>query len=91
MSPLIALSVSATITATFETHLEQRLEWLAVVLDNVDLSDADIKDVAPRIMDVLSQRLQGAYMAVSEANPGSPNLKQISKLNRQVQEVRKIC
>ena len=90
VSPLISLSVSATITATFETHVEQRLEYLSVVLNNIDLADPDITDVAPRIMDVLSQRLQGAYMAISETRPGSPTLKTISLLNRQVHEVRKV-
>ena len=70
--------------------MQQRLEWLSSVLESIDIEDPDIKEVAPKIMDVLSQRLQGAYMNISEANPSEPSLKRISTLNRQVVEVRRL-
>ena len=90
VTPLVALSVSAAITASFDTNLYPRLDWLSEVLTLIDTKDVDIIEVAPKIMDVLSQRLQGAYMNISEATPGAPALKKISALNRQVNEVKRL-
>ncbi|KAI7133754.1 hypothetical protein KC352_g30841 [Hortaea werneckii] len=90
VSPLVALSVSAAITASFQTNVDARLEWLAEVLSQMNISDPDIRDVAPKIMDVISQRLQGAYMEMSESNPSDPRLRRLSALNRQVNEVRRV-
>lgn len=90
VSPLVALSVSAAITASFGSYVEQRLDWLATVLNNIDMNDEDIRDVAGKIMDVLSQRLQGAYMQASEAGQAGL-LKRISGLHRQVSEVRQMA
>lgn len=56
VTPLVALSVSAAITASFETHVDERLSWLSTVLSVVHLEDAEIRDVSKQIMDVLSQR-----------------------------------
>ncbi|EME85587.1 uncharacterized protein MYCFIDRAFT_59767 [Pseudocercospora fijiensis CIRAD86] len=91
LSPLVALTVSAAITSSFDTYINERLDWLERVLQQVNVQDADIMDVAPKIMDVLSQRLQGAYMAISEERPSDPLLKKISNINRSVQEVRRIA
>ncbi|KAF7190126.1 hypothetical protein HII31_08457 [Pseudocercospora fuligena] len=91
LSPLVALTVSAAITSSFDTHINERLDWLELVLQQVNVQDADIMDVAPKIMDVLSQRLQGAYMHISEQRPSDPLLKKISSINRSVQEVRRIA
>ena len=82
--------MSAAITASFESYVDQRLEWLATVLSNIDLNDEEIKDVASKIMDVLSQRLQGAYMNISERDPSEPALRRISALHRQVADVRRM-
>lgn len=91
LSPLVALTVSAAITSSFETNVSERLDWLTRVLQQIDVRDQDIMDVAPQIMNVLSQRLQGAYMTISEARPNDPCLKDISALNRQVQEIRRVA
>lgn len=93
VTPLIALSVSAAITASFESHIHQRLEWLGAALETVNLDDPDIKEVAPKIMDVLSQRLQGAYMNIAERGEGDNQgvLRRISGLNRKVVEVRRLA
>ena len=91
VSPLVALSVSAAITATFETNTAHRLDWLAAVLRLLNLADADIRDVAPKILDVIASRLSGAYMQISEARPGDPSLRRISQLNRQVVEIRRLA
>ena len=91
INPLYALSVSAAVTTSFETNISQRLEWLAQIMDGVNLNDEDIRDYTPKIMDVISQRFQGAYMSISEANPSEPSLRRISQLNRQVLEVRRLA
>lgn len=83
--------MSAAITASLETHVHQRLEWLGTILATIDLKDEDIKEVAPKIMDVLSQRLTGAYMNISEADPNEPALKRISGLKRQVEEIKRLA
>ncbi|CAK3976639.1 hypothetical protein DOTSEDRAFT_123822 [Lecanosticta acicola] len=91
VSPLVALTVSAALTSSFDTNLKERLDWLGRVLAQIDMRDSDIRDVAPKIMDVLSQRLQGAYMEISEANPSDTSLKSISQLNRLVNEIRRMA
>lgn len=83
--------MSAAVTSSFANNINQRLEWLGTVLSNIDTEDQDIRDVAPRIMDVLSQRLQGAYMQISETQPRDMNvLRQMSGLNGQIGEVRRL-
>jgi hypothetical protein len=86
----MSLSVSVAITASLETNIDQRLEWLQTVLTNIDLNDPDMKEMTPKIMDILSSRLQGAYMSISERSPGEAALKRISALHRQVGEVRRV-
>lgn len=91
VTPLVALSVSAAITASFDSNIDARLEWLSAVLTQINMRDPDIMDVAPKIMDVLSQRLMGIYMNISEANPSDVKLRKISMLNRQVTEIRRLA
>lgn len=91
MTPLVTLSVSAAVTASFETNVDKRLEWLGSVISNMDPGDPEIHDVAPKIMDVLVQRLQGAYMHIAEARPSDQEvLRKLVALNRRIGEVRKI-
>ncbi|SMY21618.1 unnamed protein product [Zymoseptoria tritici ST99CH_1A5] len=91
VSPLVALTVSAAVTSSFDTYVEQRLEWLDLVLKHIDVRDNDIRDVAPKIMDVIAQRLQGVYMQISETTPNDPTLRTVMSLNKNVQEIRRIC
>lgn len=91
VNPLLALSVSAAITASFETQVAQRMDWLGAALENINLNDDDSKEIAPKIMDVLSNRLQGAYMRISEASPNDPVLHKISAMHRRVIEVRRLA
>ncbi|TKA62019.1 hypothetical protein B0A49_11037 [Cryomyces minteri] len=74
LSQLVALSVSAAVTASFETHIVERLMWLESVFSTIDLKDPDVQDVAPKIMEVLSQRLQALYMQIAESSRNDPNL-----------------
>jgi len=91
VSPLVSLTVSAAITSSFATNVEKRLEWLEKVLGSIDIRHADIRDVAPKIMDVLSARLHSAYLSISESGPGQERkLRSIAALDQQVSEVRRL-
>ncbi|KAF2765322.1 hypothetical protein EJ03DRAFT_300418 [Teratosphaeria nubilosa] len=92
VSPLVRLSVSAALTSSFDTKVDERLAWLETVLHQLDMRDPDIADVAPRIMDVLVQRLQGAYMQVSESRAPRKDavMGKISAVYRQVHEIKRI-
>src|SRR5699024_5924689 len=37
VTPIMALSVSVAVSSSFETNVAERLAWLAVILDNVNL------------------------------------------------------
>ncbi len=50
--------------------------------------DPEIQDVAPRILDVLSQRLESQYMLIAEADPQDPVLRKIPPLARQARELK---
>lgn len=45
--------------------------------------EPELQEVGPRIMDLLSRRLQGAFMTVAERDPTNPELRRISALARQ--------
>lgn len=88
LTPLVALSVSAAVSSSLETNTAERLMWLDAVFASIDPTDPDIREVAPKIMDVLSSRLQAAYMQIAEKNPGDPVLRRISMLSRRAQELK---
>ncbi|KAL1871777.1 hypothetical protein Plec18167_006927 [Paecilomyces lecythidis] len=88
LSPIVSLSVGVAVTSSLETNLPERLSWLEVVLQTVNLHDADIREVAPKIMDILIQRLEGLYMAIAENNPHNPILRKIPPLSRRARELR---
>lgn len=44
------------------------------------LQDAEIRDIIPKIMDVVVQRLTAAYIELNESTPGSQLLRVISQL-----------
>jgi hypothetical protein len=50
--------------------------------------DPEIREVAPRIMDVLCQRLESEYMRISMANPRDLSLHKIPLLVRQARELK---
>jgi hypothetical protein len=49
------------------------------IMTNVK-QDADIRDIVPKIIDVVNQRLTSAYIKLNENTPGSPLLRHISQL-----------
>ncbi|KAL1306525.1 hypothetical protein AAFC00_005216 [Neodothiora populina] len=90
LSPLVSLSVSAALTASFGKNVNERLEWLASVLSTINLQDPEIREVAPKIMDVLQQRMQGAFMTIADVNGQDPALRKISHLSRQIAEIKNL-
>ncbi|KAH0418939.1 hypothetical protein KCU90_g11073, partial [Aureobasidium melanogenum] len=91
LSPLVSLSVSAALTSSFEQHVDERLSWLSTVLSTINLNDPEIREVAPKIMDVLQQRMQGAYMSIAENNAQDPALRIVSGLSRQINDIKKFA
>lgn len=106
LSPIVALSVGVAVTTSLQTNVAERLSWLEVVLQTVDLrvswflaatspssnvttaQDPDIREVAPRIMDILIQRLESLYMSIAENNPHDPVVRRIPPLSRRARELR---
>ncbi|THW30589.1 hypothetical protein D6D23_00052 [Aureobasidium pullulans] len=88
LSPLVSLSVSAALTSSFEQNVDERLQWLSAVLSTINLNDTEIREVAPKIMDVLQQRMQGAYMSIAENNVQDPALRIVSGLSRQINDIK---
>ncbi|KAL6230224.1 hypothetical protein BDW75DRAFT_223321 [Aspergillus navahoensis] len=88
LSPIVALSVGVAVTSSLQTNVMERLAWLEVVLQTVDLRDGDIQEVAPKIMDILIARLNELYMSVAKDAPHSPILRRIPPLARRATELR---
>ncbi|KAL3477953.1 hypothetical protein BJX99DRAFT_225155 [Aspergillus californicus] len=82
LPPIVALSVGVAVTSSLQTNVMQRLTWLEVALQTVNLVDPDILEVAPRIMDILIQRLDGLYMSVAKDSPHDPILRRIAPIVR---------
>lgn len=80
VSPLLALSTGAVVSESLERNLPERLIWLDAVLKSVNPNDAEIRDIIPKIMDVVVQRLTAAYIELNENTPGSHLLRVISQL-----------
>ncbi|KAL4786740.1 hypothetical protein BJX76DRAFT_320677 [Aspergillus varians] len=88
LSPIVALSVGVAVTSSMQTNTMERLSWLEVVLQTVNLRDPDIREVAPKIMDILISRLESIYMSVAKEAPHSPILRRIPPLARRATELR---
>ncbi|KAH7073501.1 hypothetical protein BKA63DRAFT_34032 [Paraphoma chrysanthemicola] len=87
VSPLLALSTAAVVSDALERSTGPRIVWLDSVLNSVNPGDAEIRDIVPKIMDVIKQRLTDAYMALNETTPGSPLLRRISSLVNKCNEM----
>ncbi|KZF20649.1 hypothetical protein L228DRAFT_176235 [Xylona heveae TC161] len=88
LSPLVTLSVSAAVTSSLNDNLLERFHWLETIFATLDTRDPDILEVAPKIMDVLSQRLEGLYMRIAETNPHDPALRMIPPLARRARDLK---
>ncbi|THC90131.1 hypothetical protein EYZ11_010414 [Aspergillus tanneri] len=88
LSPIVALSVGVAVTSSLQTNVAERLTWLDVVLQTVNPMDADIREVAPRIMEILLQRLDTLYMSIAQNAPHDPVLRKIPPLSRRARALR---
>ncbi|KKK12448.1 hypothetical protein P175DRAFT_0501482 [Aspergillus ochraceoroseus IBT 24754] len=88
LSPIVALSVGVAVTSSLDSRPTERLAWLDVVLQTVNLMDPDIREVAPKIMDILIQRLDALYMSVAAHSPHDPILRRVPPLARRARELR---
>lgn len=79
LSPLVALSATAALTQPLEPNMAERLAWLEAILEVINPRDGEIGELVPRIMEIVSQRLQSCYMQLAEKEDRSPLLKPLLK------------
>lgn len=79
-----------TIFASIHPQVNRLGPILVVISTNTSYQDPEIRNVAPRIMDVLSQRLESEYMRISMANPRDPSLHKIPLLVRRARELKEL-
>ena len=92
LNPIVNLSVSAAVSATLaQGKLQEKLAYLETVLDNVDPKDEQVFEYAPRMMDVLNERLSEEYMRLDEEKPGDGSLGRIRELVRAVRVFKQSC
>jgi hypothetical protein len=102
LSGMLMLSVGVAVSSSLQTSVAQRLNWINVIFNNMNLAvcsyflsqgtltshlrntfqDPEMRDVTPRIMNLLSERLNGLYMEVVNRNPQDPLLRMIIPLTR---------
>ncbi|RAL04956.1 uncharacterized protein BO80DRAFT_373231 [Aspergillus ibericus CBS 121593] len=88
LSPIVGLSVGVAVTSSLQTHVMERLTWLEVVLQTVNPMDPDIRELVPRIMEILISRLEALYMSVAETSPHDPITRKIAPLSRRARLLR---
>ncbi|EFR03409.1 hypothetical protein MGYG_06407 [Nannizzia gypsea CBS 118893] len=82
LSPVVALSVSAAVSSSMDTHIMERLNWLQQVLRTVNISDPTISEIAPRIMEILIQRLEALFVSIAQKTPNDPILHRIPPITQ---------
>jgi GGDEF domain-containing protein len=65
VSSLVALSVSAAITSSFETNVELRLEWLGTIVSNIDTSVSLLRAYDPDALLTLDSSFRTPTSAMS--------------------------
>lgn len=91
LSPLLLLSLGATITVAFEGDFNndliiQRIAWLETILAAFQVNitagsiDDQVRELSPKIMGIYRQRLEHLYMRISQISSHKPILKRISIL-----------
>ncbi|KAB8338754.1 hypothetical protein FH972_021699 [Carpinus fangiana] len=88
LNQLVSLTVSHAVSSSLATHTKERLDWLEVVLENIDTESSDVLQYAPKILDVLNERLQDAFMEISSSSRGSPILAKIRALVLRARELK---
>ncbi|RKF65389.1 putative wd40 repeat-like protein [Erysiphe neolycopersici] len=91
LSPLLLLSLGATITVAFEGDFNhdliiQRIAWLETILATFQANitagsiDDQVRELSPKIMGIYRQRLEHLFMRISQISSHEPILKRISVL-----------
>ncbi|KAI1002771.1 hypothetical protein K3495_g5433 [Podosphaera aphanis] len=91
LSPLLLLSLGATISVEFEgdvnnSFLNQRIAWLEMILSTFQAHisagsmDDQVRNLSPKIMGIYRQRFEHLYMRISQVSPHEPILKRLSFL-----------
>lgn len=88
LSPLVNLSVCATLTTTLATHLNERIQWLSEILAGLDPNHPEIHEVSEKILNITEMRLRTAYGQLSSSNPGHPIVHHIFNLMQTCQQKR---
>ncbi|KAH0553412.1 hypothetical protein GP486_006518 [Trichoglossum hirsutum] len=91
LSPLVMLSVAAAITTSFDSFPVERLQWLENILLAMDPLHQEVREMVPKIMDVLIQRMEHMYMGLSESNTGDPVLKRLPPLWRKAKQLKQVA
>ncbi|KAI9785510.1 MAG: hypothetical protein M1839_009251 [Geoglossum umbratile] len=91
LSPLVMLSVAAAITTSFDSFPMERLQWLENILLVMDPLHQEVREMVPKIMDVLIQRMEHMYMGLSESNDGDPVLKKLPSLWRKAKQLKQVA
>ncbi|KAI9859233.1 MAG: hypothetical protein M1813_007007 [Trichoglossum hirsutum] len=91
LSPLVMLSVAAAITTSFESFPVEYLQWLENILLAMDPLHQEVREMVPKIMDVLIQRMEQMYMGLSESNAGDPVLKRLPSLWKKAKQLKQIA
>ncbi|KAI9788385.1 MAG: hypothetical protein M1833_003012, partial [Piccolia ochrophora] len=88
LSQLVLLSVAASVTASFDTNVNERLDWVEACFSSLNFRDAEVRDVLPRIIDVLVQRLESLYMRLAQKSLQDPALRKIPGLTTLARELK---
>ncbi|KIV98538.1 uncharacterized protein PV09_09661 [Verruconis gallopava] len=89
LSPLLILSVAATVSEDFRVHLRERLHWVDHCLGAIDSGNAnELHDVLPNVLDVILQRIQHSYMQASQVDFQDPSLKNMHLVARKINELK---
>ncbi|TQS36091.1 hypothetical protein Golomagni_03468 [Golovinomyces magnicellulatus] len=91
LSPLLLLSLGATISVEFEgdinnDYINQRIAWLETILTTFQAHitdgnmDDQVQDISPKIMGIYCQRLEHLFMRISQISAHEPILQRISAL-----------
>ncbi|CAD6505735.1 BgTH12-01222 [Blumeria graminis f. sp. triticale] len=98
LSPLLLLSLGATISVGFEgetnnEYINQRVLWLETILAafqvhiNAGSADDQVRNLSPKVMDIYRQRFEHLYMRISQISIHKPILKRLSHLINTVNHI----
>ncbi|KAF2672062.1 hypothetical protein BT63DRAFT_411374 [Microthyrium microscopicum] len=87
---LVILSITAAVSFTLATNLKDRLDWLDYALNVLDPLNEEYRSVLPRIMDVITNRIDQAVAGFSQrsGHPDGSILTRMWNTKRHAQELK---